>query len=329
MRTGWPDSSPRAATSLRPPHPARPTSRRPRTPCSHWQVRTLPRRLRAGHSRSSKHTSTSTWSPAGPTALGSCDPRSSTRTRSAPTRVPSAGPTSVARLLATLADVGSRRGALRSAGPDLSTARSGRDSPWPRLAAAGVHGHRAGRTRRRHGSPRSSAPTAAGPATSPTGNPCNGSPASFVGPDTNSTALAVVGLEAEGALSRARPRHAALGFLVAGQDADGGWGYFPNAPAAPGSTDPDSTALVIQSIVALGRSPGGGTVRPRRGRSRRPPCCTSSSRSGPGRGAFTFPGSTGPDTLATYQAVPAAAGVTDPVQRDDRLGDGGSGRQHH
>ncbi len=141
-------------------------------------------------------------------------------------------------------------------------------------------------------------------------NPCNGSPASFEGPDTNSTALAVVGLEAQEALSDAAAT-AALDFLAGAQDADAGWGYFPNAPGAPGSTDPDSTALVIQAVVALGRSPEGA------------PFVVAGSNpygtlvgfqltSGTGRGAFTFPGTPGPDTLATYQALPAMAGVTLP-----------------
>ncbi|MGA8724721.1 MAG: hypothetical protein WB565_06745 [Acidimicrobiales bacterium] len=141
-------------------------------------------------------------------------------------------------------------------------------------------------------------------------NPCDGSPASFEGPDTNSTALAVVGLEAQGALSGTAAA-AALGFIENAQDGDAGWGFFPNAPGAPGSTDPDSTALVIQAILALGHSPANA------------PFVVGGSNpystllgfqltSGSGRGAFTFPGSPGPNILATYQAVPAAAGVTLP-----------------
>ena len=47
----------------------------------------------------------------------------------------------------------------------------------------------------------------------------------------------------------------ALTFLSAGQDPDGGWSFYPNTVATPGSTDPDSTALVIQSLIALGLSP--------------------------------------------------------------------------
>jgi hypothetical protein len=141
-------------------------------------------------------------------------------------------------------------------------------------------------------------------------NPCTGSPSAFEGPDTNSTALAIVGLEAEGGLSVSAAT-AATNFLVGAQDTDAGWGFFPNAPGSPGSTDPDSTSLVIQAIVALGHSPvnapfvvGGSN-----------PYATLHGfqlTSGSGRGAFSFPGTPGPNTLATYQAVPAMAGVTLP-----------------
>ncbi len=141
-------------------------------------------------------------------------------------------------------------------------------------------------------------------------NSCTGDPASYTGPDTNSTALAVEGLSAQGVLTPKVARSATR-FLVAAQDPDGGWGYEPNAADAPGSSDPDSTALVIQAILALGKSPSsalflqGGTN----------PVSTLLSfqlTSGPGSGGFFFPGSTQPDVLATYQSVPAVAGVSDP-----------------
>jgi len=142
-------------------------------------------------------------------------------------------------------------------------------------------------------------------------NPCSGDPASFSGPDTNSTALAIQGLEAQHALD---PTHAAsaLAFLGGGQDSDGGWSFFPNTVTTPGSTDPDSTALVVQALVALGQSPlasqfAKGSSTP-----------VSSLLgfqigSGAGSGAFFFTGSTTPNLLATYQAVPALAGVAIPL----------------
>jgi hypothetical protein len=141
-------------------------------------------------------------------------------------------------------------------------------------------------------------------------NPCNGSPADFEGPDTNSTALAIQGLSAQGNLGATDARKA-LKFITHAQDSDGGWGYEPNAAGAPGSTDPDSTALVIQAILALGKSPtesalDHGTANP--------VAVLDSFQitSGSGAGAFSYPGISGPNTLATYQAVPALAGVVFP-----------------
>jgi hypothetical protein len=141
-------------------------------------------------------------------------------------------------------------------------------------------------------------------------NPCNGDPANFAGPDTNSTAQAIEGLSAQGALA-SKPARLAARFLAAAQNSDGGWGYEPNTATAPGSTDPDSTALVIQSIMALGKSPSSAAYI--RG-SANPVSALLSFQvtSGTGNGAFLFPGSLNPNTVATYQAVPAVAGVTDP-----------------
>jgi hypothetical protein len=141
-------------------------------------------------------------------------------------------------------------------------------------------------------------------------NPCNGDPANFEGPDTNSTSLAVQGLSAQGGLSTTRANEA-LSFLEGAQDGDGGWGYEPNAADAPGSTDPDSTALVIQAIEALGTSPS-STVFVKGGANPVSALLGFQITSGTGSGAFAYPGVTGPNTLATYQAVPAVAGVVFP-----------------
>jgi Putative Ig domain/Squalene-hopene cyclase C-terminal domain len=140
-------------------------------------------------------------------------------------------------------------------------------------------------------------------------NPCNGSPADFEGPDTNSTSLAIDGLSAQGDLGNTAESKA-FEFLVHAQDGDGGWGLEPNTTSTPGSTDPDSTALVIQAILALGHSPS------------RSPFTTHANpvsvlesfqtTSGENQGSFTFPGISGPNILATYQAVPAVAGVLFP-----------------
>jgi hypothetical protein len=141
-------------------------------------------------------------------------------------------------------------------------------------------------------------------------NPCNGSPADYEGPDTNSTALAVEGLSAQEDLGKTDAAKA-LKFITHAQDSDAGWGYEPNAKAAPGSTDPDSTALVIQAILALGKSP---TESAFDHKSANPVSVLDSFQvtAGSGAGAFSYPGISGPNTLATYQAVPALAGVVFP-----------------
>ncbi len=137
-------------------------------------------------------------------------------------------------------------------------------------------------------------------------NPCNGAPANYAGPDTNSTALAVLGLAAEGAAPSALT--AALGFLRTNQNPDGGWGYYPT-----NTSDPDSTGLVAQALAALGVpavdpslvQPGGTPVTS---------LASFQVLSGPGSGAFTFPGVPGPDLLATYQALPGLADVALPFR---------------
>ena len=87
-------------------------------------------------------------------------------------------------------------------------------------------------------------------------NTCTGTPGTFpnTGPDTNSTALAVDGLVAQGAL-RSFVSTGVLGFFAAAQDADAGWSYYPNSATTPQTTQPTSTALVIQALLALGLSP--------------------------------------------------------------------------
>jgi hypothetical protein len=143
-----------------------------------------------------------------------------------------------------------------------------------------------------------------------TGNPCNGDPANYEGPDTNSTAQAVQGLSAQGALT-AKAARSALKFIESAQDPDAGWGYEPNAADAPGSSDPDSTGLVIQAVLALGKSPSSSPFV-QGGANPVSTLLSFQLTSGAGSGAFFYPGSTDPDLLATYQAVPAVAGVTDP-----------------
>ncbi len=140
-------------------------------------------------------------------------------------------------------------------------------------------------------------------------NPCNGSPADFEGPDTNSSSLAIDGLSAQGDLSGSALSKASA-FIVNAQDSDGGWGYEPNAAGAPGSTDPDSTALVLQAILSLGDAPNKAPFD----HNANPVSVLESfqTNSGADQGSFTFPGVSGPNLIATYQAVPAVAGVLFP-----------------
>ncbi len=141
-------------------------------------------------------------------------------------------------------------------------------------------------------------------------NACSGLPASFAGPDTNATAVALQGLVAQSSLSPTVST-AAQTFLTTGQVGDGGWSYYPNSLASPQASDPNSTALVIQSLVSLGVSP----LAPVFQKGAANPVTALASfqiASGTGAGAFTFPGTPGPNLLATNQAVPAIAGKAVP-----------------
>jgi Squalene-hopene cyclase C-terminal domain len=143
---------------------------------------------------------------------------------------------------------------------------------------------------------------------------CTVDPADYVGPDTNSTAQAIQGLVAVGALTGAAST-LATSFLTSAQDSDGGWGYYPNTVAVPGISDPNSTAVVTQSVIALGQSP---TAAPFALAGGNPVTFLQSQQltSGADTGAFVFPvaagGSGTANLLATYQAVPALAGLTFP-----------------
>jgi hypothetical protein len=132
-------------------------------------------------------------------------------------------------------------------------------------------------------------------------------PNTFTGPDTNSSGLAVQGLAAWGQ----RPRlAAALQSFDNVQSANGGFPFI----ASPNQTaDPNSTALVIQAILAEGGTPSGarwvkGTNTPFTALGSYQIGCDQA-----GYGAFFFPPDTGANTFATVQAVPAMASKTLPV----------------
>ncbi len=151
---------------------------------------------------------------------------------------------------------------------------------------------------------------------SDTNTPCDpADPSTFTGPDTNSSALAAQGLATWGK----RPlKKSAIASLHIAQSSDGG---FPFVAAGGQSSDPDSTALVVQMLVALGSSPksktwavSGGT--PLSALASYQLGCSDEAAS---RGAFFFPGDRSPNTLATVQAVPAAALKTFPVAKSKNL----------
>jgi hypothetical protein len=118
--------------------------------------------------------------------------------------------------------------------------------------------------------------------------------------DTNSTAMVLMALNA----TATRGRNAtALAWLRTQQDSDGGFPYQAGA-----GTDPDSTALVLQALIAGNQNPaasnwavGGNTP------------LTNLLATQDGNGGYTFPGSTAPDPFTTAQVPPAAERAAFPL----------------
>ena len=143
-----------------------------------------------------------------------------------------------------------------------------------------------------------------------TATPCPASdPANFTGEDSNSTAMAVMGLVAQGT----SPAHDAVGWFDTTQGSDGGWAYV----AAPDQgSDANSTALAIMALKALGAD-----ARSARFTTSRDPLTLLMSfqlgcEGGADAGAVAFQPVRGDLTangLATVQAVPALAGATLPL----------------
>jgi hypothetical protein len=133
-------------------------------------------------------------------------------------------------------------------------------------------------------------------------------PQTFSGPDTNSSALALMGLAAW----KKFPRQAtALNALKVVQSSDAGW---PLVAAKNQASDPSSTALVIQALVAEKSSPTlarwkRGAAGPYTALGSYQLGCTS-----PDFGAFWFTAQpTTANVFATVQSVPAMAGKPLPV----------------
>jgi len=139
-------------------------------------------------------------------------------------------------------------------------------------------------------------------------NPCPAAnPKTFSGPDTNSTSLAVQGLAAWGKFPHAA---SVLSSLRTSQSHDGG---FPLVAAKNQPSDPDSTALVIQALIAERSAPT--SVMWKKGTDT-PYTALASFQLGCIRrdfGAFAFPGSSAANVFATVQSVPAMAGKELPI----------------
>jgi hypothetical protein len=110
--------------------------------------------------------------------------------------------------------------------------------------------------------------------------------------DTNSTAMGLMALDAAGVHSRDR---SALAWLHTQQDADGGFPY-----QAGSGSDPDSTALVLQALIAAGQNPEAPAWAPGGHAPLAELIATQD-----GNGGFTFPGNTAPDPFTTAQVPPA------------------------
>lgn len=124
----------------------------------------------------------------------------------------------------------------------------------------------------------------------------------FSGPDTNSTAVAMLGLMAQSVQGDAVD--AAADALDAVRTSDGGWGFFADDAQA---TDANSTGLVAEALLALDGEPDAeGTaalLALQVG-------CTAAAAD---RGAVAFqsdPDGLDPNVFATIQAIPALAGTS-------------------
>jgi len=127
------------------------------------------------------------------------------------------------------------------------------------------------------------------------------------GTDTNSTALAVQSLLAAGESPGSTPIVDGLSYLDAAQNNDGGFPYDPNSTWGTDS-DTNSTAYVVQAILAAGQDPMTGTW--------------VISSTNPisylldmqlGDGSFEWQSGSGANQLATQQAIPTLLGQSFPL----------------
>lgn len=117
------------------------------------------------------------------------------------------------------------------------------------------------------------------------------------GCDTNTTSMAVQALRAAGVSSGDAAIENALAYFAALQNGDGGWPYDPQWGT---DSDANSTAFVIQALVAAGEDIDAGGPWEKQGNT---PMEALLSFQNPATGAFTYGGVD--SAYATYQAVPA------------------------
>ena len=132
-------------------------------------------------------------------------------------------------------------------------------------------------------------------------------PKTYSGPDTNSTALAVMAIVAAGGSFG----HGPLAFFANSQEANGSFGYY--GVSGDGQRgDADSTGEVVQALIALRAINDKQLVRnaitPERALENFQYRCDAPASE---RGEFSYDGS--PSQYATLQAVPAIAGAALPI----------------
>ena len=110
--------------------------------------------------------------------------------------------------------------------------------------------------------------------------------------DTNSTSMVLMALNAAGTSSR---NASALAWLHTQQDGDGGFPYQAGA-----GSDPDSTALVLQALLATGQNPEASSWAPGGTTPLAELIATQDAE-----GGYTFPGNPAPDAFTTAQVPPA------------------------
>lgn len=128
------------------------------------------------------------------------------------------------------------------------------------------------------------------------------------GSDTNGTALALQALVVAGESLSATEIISGLTYLDAAQNNDGGFPYDPDSSSSPGS-DSNSTAYVVQALVAAGQDPLTGTWIIS---NTNPISYLLSMQLSDGSFAWQTGGSG--DQFATRQAIPALLGRPFPVR---------------